>query len=65
MKQKYILSNVQIKKLYNLINLCIVLKSLTNSDITYKDGEILNINGITFSTGKYKVDIDIYKNIDN
>jgi len=65
MKKTYNLSNVQIKKLYNLINLCIVLKSLTNSDISYKDGEILNINGITFSNGKYKVDIDIYKNIDN
>ena len=53
------------KILYNVINLCIVLKSLINSDITYKDGEILNVNGITFSNGKYKVDIDIYKNIDN
>ena len=65
MKKMYSLNNVQIKKLYNVINLCIVLKSLINSDITYKDGEILNVNGITFSNGKYKVDIDIYKNIDN
>jgi len=64
-KKKYDLNNPQIKKLYNLINLCIVLKSITNSDINYKDGEILNINGISFSSGKYKVEIDIYKNIDN
>jgi hypothetical protein len=65
MKKMFDLKNVQIKKLYNLINLCIIIKSITNQDIDYFDGEIKSIRGITFSKNKYKVDIDIYKNIDN
>ena len=65
MKQEFNLSNYQIKKLYNVINLCIVLKSISNNDIIYKDGEIVSINGIQFSNGCYELDIDIYKNIDN
>ena len=65
MKRKYELRITQIKKLYNLINLCMILKSISTCDIEYTDGEIKNINGITFVKGKYKVDIDIYKNIDN
>ena len=65
MKSDFELKNVQIKKLYNLINLCLIIKSITNQDIEYIDGEIKNIKGITFYKNKYKVDIDIYKNIDN
>jgi hypothetical protein len=65
MKYSFELKNSQIKKLYNLINLCLIIKSITNNDIEYIDGEIKNINGITFSKNNYKVDIDIYKNIDN
>jgi hypothetical protein len=65
MKKKYELRIGQIKKLYNLINLCMILKSISTCDIDYTDGEIKSINGITFTKGKYKVDIDIYKNIDN
>ena len=64
MKNKFELKSSQIKKLYVLINLCLTLKSISNSDIDYVDGEIKTVNGITFSKGKYKVDIDIYKNID-
>jgi len=65
MKKQYELSITQIKKLYNIINLCIILKSINNSDIDYSDGQIKNINGITFSKKKYKIEIDIYKNIDS
>lgn len=64
MKKKYELKMGQIKKLYSIINLCLTLKSISNSDIDYADGEIKSIVGITFSKEKYKVDIDIYKNID-
>ena len=64
MKYRFELRITQIRKLYNLINLCMFLKSISASDIEYIDGEIKNINGIVFSKGKYKVDIDIYKNID-
>lgn len=63
-KLEYGLKSSQIKKLYNLINLCMILKSISNVDIDYSDGEIQTINGITFSKNKYKVEIDIYKNID-
>jgi len=63
-KLEYGLKSLQIKKLYNLINLCIILKSISNADIDYSDGEIQSITGITFSKNKYKVEIDIYKNID-
>ena len=65
MKNKYDLKSNQIKKLYILINLCITLKSISNEDIEYVDGEIKSIQGISFSSGRYKVDIDIYKNIDS
>lgn len=65
MKYEYDLRQVHMKKLYNLINLCMMLKSITNQDIVYEDGEILSIHGITFSKGKYHFDIDIYKNIDD
>jgi hypothetical protein len=65
MKNQFELKNIQIKKLYNVMNLCIILKSISSSDIHYENGKILYINGITFSKGKYKVDIDIYKNIDS
>ena len=65
MKKEHELKMVQIKKLYNIINLCLILKSISNTDIEYVDGEIKNIAGIRFSKGKYRVDIDIYKNIDN
>ena len=51
--------------LFWFLNLCIILKSISSSDIHYENGKILYINGITFSKGKYKVDIDIYKNIDS
>jgi len=65
MKSQFELKNIQIKKLYNVMNLCIILKSISSCDIHYENGKILYINGITFSKGKYKVDIDIYKNIDS
>ena len=65
MKNIFELKNIQIKKLYNVINLCIILKSISSSDIEYENGKIICINGITFLKGKYKVDIDIYKNIDS
>lgn len=64
-KYEYNIKQSYIKKLYNLINLCIIIKSITNSDITYINGEITEIAGISFSLGKYHIDIDIYKNIDN
>jgi hypothetical protein len=60
MQKKYKLSDTQIKKLYNIINLGIMLKSIKASDIVYQDGEVRNIKGITFCIEKYIITVDIY-----
>lgn len=59
-KKTYELSDNQLKKLYNSINLGVMLKSIKNSDIIYENGEIKEIRGISLSKGKYKIEIDIY-----
>lgn len=63
-KKMYELTDYQLKKIYNSINLGLMLKSLKNSDIIYEDGEIKDIKGIVFSKGKYRIDIDIYSGLD-
>jgi len=63
-KQKYELRDSQVKKLYNSINLGLMLKSIKNTDIEYKNGEIKEIKGINFSKEKYKITIDIYSGLD-
>lgn len=63
-KNKYDLRDSQVKKLYNAINLGMMLKSLKNSDIVYYDGEIHDIKGIKFSKGRYNIDMDIYSGLD-
>lgn len=63
-KKEYELRDVQVKRLYNSINLGLMLKSIKNSDIVYKNGEILEIKGIQFTKNKYKIDIDIYSGLD-
>lgn len=63
-KKEYELRDIQVKRLYNSINLGLMLKSIKNSDIVYKNGEILEIKGIQFTKNKYKIDIDIYSGLD-
>jgi hypothetical protein len=63
-KNNYELSDYQIKKVYNSINLGLMLKSIKNSDIIYENGEIKEIKGIIFYKGKYKIEIDIYSGLD-
>lgn len=63
-KRKNDLSDNQIKKLYNLINLGIMLKTIKNNDIIYEDGKIINIKGISFSKNKYTFNIDIYSSLE-
>ncbi len=63
-KKKYELSDYQLKKIYNSINLGLMLKSIKNTDIIYDNGEIKEIKGIVFSKGKYRIDIDIYSGLD-
>ena len=64
-KKKYELSDYQLKKIYNSINLALMLKSIKNTDIIYDKGEIKEIKGISFSKGKYQIDIDIYSGLDD
>lgn len=63
-KKEYELKDVQVKRLYNSINLGLMLKSIKNTDIVYKNGEITEIKGIQFTKNKYKIDIDIYSGLD-
>ena len=60
MKNEYELKDIQIKKLYSFINFCLLLKTMTNQSVTYINGRIESINGITFSKGKYKIDLELY-----
>lgn len=64
MKYEYSLKDSQLKFLYNSINLGLMLKSIKNTDIVYEEGEIKEINGIIFSKGSYKIEIDIYSGLD-
>jgi hypothetical protein len=64
MKKKYELRDSQIKKIHNFINLGLMLKTIKNSDIIYCNGEIQEINGISYTKGKYFIDIDIYSGLD-
>lgn len=64
MKKTYELRDIQLKRLYNSINLGLMLKSIKNYDIIYENGKIIEINGISFSKGKYKIEIDIYSGLD-
>ena len=63
-KKKYELRDSQLKCLYNSINLGLMLKSIKNTDIVYKNGEIQEIKGFFFTKGKYRIDLDIYAGLD-
>ena len=52
MKEKYELSDAQIKTLYNVIILGQMLHTITGDDIQYKDGVIKKIEHIDFKKGK-------------
>lgn len=64
-KKKYELRDSQLKCLYNSINLGLMLKSIKNTDIIYKNGVIHEIKGFLFSKGKYRIDVDIYSGLDD
>lgn len=63
-KKLHDLSDYQLKKIYNSINLGLMLKSIKNTDILYENGEIIEIKGIILSKGSFKIDIDIYSGLD-
>lgn len=65
MKYQHELRDSQMKKLYNTISLALMMKSLKNGDITYRNGEIQEIRGIHFTRGRYRVDLDIYSGLED
>lgn len=61
MMKKHSLSTSQAKYLLSIIFIAFVFKTITHADIDYKNGEILNIEGIEFETGKINLKRDIYE----
>ena len=60
MKNKYSLSLKQVKYLLSIIFIGMVFKVINAKDINYKDGVILNIEGITFKKKEIILLKDIY-----
>jgi hypothetical protein len=50
-KNKYNISEKEIKKLHLYINVGIVFKTISNKDIIYENGKILSIDGIEYKDG--------------
>lgn len=65
MKSEFELKDSQVKKLYNTINLGLMLKSIKNSDIVYENGEIRELRGFHFSKGRYRVSMDLYSGLED
>ena len=65
MKHTHDLREAQVRCIYNAINLGLMLKSLKNTDIVYRDCEIKEIKGFHFSKGRYRIDFDIYAGLED
>ena len=65
MKQSHELRDVQVRCVYNAINLGLMLKSIKTTDVVYEDCEIKEIKGFHFSKGKYRIDMDIYSGLED
>ena len=64
MKHKYSLTLKQSKQLLSIILMCLMFKSITSKDIEYKDEKIINIKGITFTTGEIIMNRPFYESKD-
>ncbi len=64
MKKKYCLSTLQAKKLLICIHIGIVFKSISSKNISYENGHINNIQGITFKHKEVIITLNLY-NITN
>lgn len=64
MKYQWELKDSQVKKLYNTLNLALMLKSVKNTDIVYENGEIQEIRGFHFSKGRYRITLDLYSGLE-
>jgi hypothetical protein len=59
-KNKYNLSNFQMKRIFSIVVIGLIFKTITFDKIVYSDGKISDINGISFSPGRIIVSPDIY-----
>lgn len=60
MKRKHKLSNIQVKKLFSIIIIGLIFKTITIEHISYSDGEIRNVDGISFQEGKLEISPELY-----
>ena len=60
MKSKYKLSNIQMKKLFSIIIIGLIFKTITIQNIYYSNGEIQHIEGISFSENEMYIEPEIY-----
>lgn len=60
MKNKFTLSIKQARNLLSIIFIGMVFKVISVKDIVYEDGEIKNINGISFKQNEIILEKDIY-----
>jgi len=60
MKRKHKLTNIQVKKLFSIIIIGLIFKTITIEHISYSDGEIRNIDGISFQKGKMEISPELY-----
>lgn len=60
MQKQYSLSQKQSQYLLSIICIAMIFKIISNKDINYVDGKILNINGIEFETKKIILNLNVY-----
>jgi hypothetical protein len=60
MKVKHNLSIIQSKYLLSLLFDAFIFKVILPTDVKYKDGKIISIDGINFENGKVSIDKNIY-----
>lgn len=60
MMKSFTLTIQQSKKLLSIINIAFIFKKLTNEDITFSNGKILKIKGISFKPKQVDYNINIY-----
>ena len=60
MKRKHKLTSIQVKKLFSIIIIGLIFKTITIEHISYSDGRIRNIDGISFQEGKIEISPDLY-----
>ena len=64
MKKKHKLTNLQMKKIFSIVIIGLIFKTITFDNISYYDGEIREISGISYSNREIIVDPKIF-NIDS